>query len=167
LIPFYPSSPSDGGADGLDSIACNDLPTHRIPTKSSGTLPDQPLHVTFFVWKPRPDFKKSAPGPPDFRVTVLDARCTEIPTLHQIDELLSSIPFDPPPQKFENQVYKKLKHGWKNIILAIVDQGVVGYVRIGDSGFGHEKLYARHGISRGGKYGRGRGGGASGRGKGK
>ena len=65
----------------------------------------------------------------------------------------------------EWQLYQKLKHGWRNVILAIVDQGVVSYLRISDAGFGNERLYERASRGRGGKKGGGRGRGR-GRGQG-
>lgn len=33
---------------------------------------EMPWLVTFNVWKPRPNFKKSAPGEPDFRMSVIE-----------------------------------------------------------------------------------------------
>ncbi|KAA6406704.1 MAG: hypothetical protein FRX48_09427 [Lasallia pustulata] len=88
-----------------------------------------PLRPCFHVWKPRPDFKKSSPGPPDFRIAVLNARESEFPVLEQLDELLQSVPYDPPPKGIEKQTYHKLKHGYRNVILAVVDQGVGKIVR--------------------------------------
>ena len=79
--------------------------------------------------------------------------------------LLQSVPYDPPPQSMDKQLYQKLKHGYRNVILAVVDQGVVSYVRIADAAFGKEKIYNRPGRGRGGKRGGGRGRGR-GRGRG-
>ena len=114
-----------------------------------------PLRCSYYVWKPRPDFKKSSPGPPDFRIAVVNAREDDVPILEQLDGLLQSVPYDPPPPKTEHQMYQKLKHGWRNVILAIVDQGVVSYLRIADAGFGKEKVFERATRGRGGKGGGG------------
>lgn len=38
-------------------------------------------------------------------------------------------------------MYMRLRHGYRNVILAIVDQGVVSYLRVGDAAFGKEKLF--------------------------
>lgn len=69
---------------------------------------------------------------------------------------------DPPRLEGIGAVYNRLKHGYKNVILAVVDEGIVSYVRMADAGFSREKLYERleqDGAGRGGKGGgRGRGG---------
>lgn len=139
--------------------------------KSSGNEPllhprQSPLRPCFHVWKPRPAFKKSAPPPPDFRIAVVNAREDAFPTLQQLDDLLQSVPDDPPPEG--RQLYPRLKHGWRNVILAVVDQGVVSFVRVADAGFGREKLFEMEGREGGGggKRGGGRGRG-TGRGQGK
>ena len=118
------------------------------------------------MWKPRPDFKKSSPGPPDFRIAVLNARESEFPVLEQLDGLLQSVPYEPPPKGIEKQTYQKLKHGYRNVILAVVDQGVVSYIRLADAGFGRERLYERQSRG-GGKRGGARGGRGRGRARGR
>jgi len=129
----------------------------------NGSLTEEPsLHVTYDVWKPgSPSFKKRSPGPPDFRICVVNARETVVPTLQQLSDLLETTPYDPP--KPDAQLYQKLKHGYKNVILAVVDQGVVSYLRIADAAFGREKLYERRGNGPGGKRGGRRGGRGRGR----
>lgn len=123
--------------------------------------PDEPgLHVTYHVWKPGSStYRKSAPGPPDFRIVVINARDNPIPTLEQLNSLLETVPYDPPNSNAS--LYQKLKYGYKNVILAIVDQGVVSYLRVADAAFGREKLYERSMKrprgNRGGGRGRGRG----------
>ena len=91
-------------------------------------------------------------------MAVLDARESNFPLLQQLDWLLQSVPSDPPSKQL---VHHKLKHGWKNVILAVVDQGIVSYIRIADAGFGREKIYelaskSERGV-KGGRGGRGRG----------
>lgn len=64
------------------------------------------------------------------------------------------------PPREDMQLYQKLRHGYKSIILAIVDQGVTSYLRLADSGIGREKLFDRVFKPGGGKRGGGnRGGG--------
>jgi len=147
------------------------LPTDRESQRSSASMghPTSPTHhrirCSFHVWKPTSDFRKAAPPPPDFRIAVINAREEGFPVLEQLDDLLQTMPYTPPPVGTEGQVYKRLKHGYRNVLLAIVDQGVVSYLRVADAGFGKEKLYERSG--RGGR-GRGkRGGMRGGRGRGR
>ena len=128
---------------------------------------DPPIRPCFYVWKPSTPFKKSTPPPPNFRVAVLDARESAFPTLEQLDGLLRSVPYDPPPTTMERQPMQRLKHGYRNVILAIVDQGVVSYMRVADAGFCKEKVYERATRGAGPKRGGGRGRGSRGRGRGR
>ncbi|KAL4752041.1 hypothetical protein BDW72DRAFT_202620 [Aspergillus terricola var. indicus] len=82
-----------------------------------------PYAVVWHVYKPSTNFRKSAPPSPDFKIAVINARTTTtIPTLSQIGNLLESTPLDPPhPNK---QLYVRLKNGYRNVVLAVVDQGV-------------------------------------------
>ena len=131
------------------------------PTAQSQSKSD--LSITYHVWKPNnAAYKKSDPGPPDFRVAVLDARESQVPTLQQLDALLASLPYQPPQQGAP--LYAKLRNGYKNVILAVVDQGVTSYLRFADAAFGKEKLYDRAAGPSRGKRG---GGGGRGRGRGR
>ncbi|KAL2044297.1 hypothetical protein N7G274_003002 [Stereocaulon virgatum] len=150
------------------------LPTDRESLRSSASMghPTHPTHprirCCFYAWKPTNthDFRKSAPPPPDFRIAVINAREEGFPVLEQLDDLLQSVPYHPPPVGSEGQVYRRVKHGWRNVVLAVVDQGVVSYSRIGDAGFGMERVYEGFGRRRGGKRGGVRGGRGRGRGRG-
>ncbi|KAL9044299.1 MAG: hypothetical protein Q9206_007402, partial [Seirophora lacunosa] len=143
------------------------------PTKSP---PPPVLRPHFHVYKSTPAFRKSAPGPPDFHICVLNARQDAFPSVAQLDALLQSVPYAPPPES-EGRSYHRLRHGYRNVVLAVVDQGVVSYMRVADAGFGREKMYERVGRAggkgkRGGAgagrgRGRGRGGGDRGRGRGR
>ncbi|KAI9888822.1 MAG: tRNA-splicing endonuclease subunit sen54 [Vezdaea aestivalis] len=133
------------------------------PTTSQAAPPFQ---IYFNVYKPTPGFRKSAPGPPDFRIAVVDARTTPTPTLAQLSALMHSTPFAPPPEHMAKQNAQKLRHGYRNVVLAVVDQGIVSYLRLSESAFAEVKLYERGaGAARGGKGGRPRGkkGGRGGR----
>ncbi|EMC91529.1 hypothetical protein BAUCODRAFT_78972 [Baudoinia panamericana UAMH 10762] len=141
-------------------------PTTQRPQPSNlpVTIPTdlhQPLSsisVTYNIWKPGTTmFKKSSPGTPDFRIAVVNARETKVPSLQQLSSLMEAVPYEPPKQ--DAQLYQKLKHGYKNVILAIVDQGVVSYLRLADAAFGRERLYGskspRPGFKHGGSRKRG------------
>jgi tRNA-splicing endonuclease subunit Sen54 len=130
-------------------------------------LPDDasnPFRITFDVYKPVSQFKKSNPGPPNYCIAVVNARETAVPTLAELNDLLATTPYDPPNPT--SQMYQKLKYGSRNIILAVVDNGIPSYIRLADAPFEHERLYERIGRGRGGKRGgfRGRG---RGRGRGR
>lgn len=38
-------------------------------------------------------------------------------------------------------LYMRLRHGYRNVVLAVVDQGVTSFLRVADCAFGKEKLY--------------------------
>jgi tRNA-splicing endonuclease subunit Sen54 len=135
-------------------------PTSRFGRNDIELETDPAFRVTFHVWKPGSTmFKKSDPGPPDFRIAVVNARETSVPTSDKLSALMEKVPYNAPTES--SQLYQKLKHGYKSVILAIVDQGVVSYLRFSDAAFGREKLYDRkprgYGGKRGGRGGRGRG----------
>ncbi|KAF2204880.1 hypothetical protein GQ43DRAFT_363739 [Delitschia confertaspora ATCC 74209] len=142
-----------------------------IPSQTYATAPKlmlppdsgNPFRVTFDVYRPAGKFRKTAPGSPDFRVAVVNARETDVPTLAQLNDLWATTPDDPP--KPTDQMYQKLRHGVRNIILAVVDNGIPSYIRVGDACFAEEKLYERLGRGPRGKGG-GRGRGGRGRGRG-
>ncbi|KAL5343524.1 hypothetical protein BJX70DRAFT_385331 [Aspergillus crustosus] len=85
-----------------------------------------PYAVVWHVYKPSTSFRKSAPPTPDFKIAVVNARThTTIPTLSQIGTLLESTPLDPPSSN--RHLYVRLRNGYRNVILAVVDQGVQRY----------------------------------------
>ncbi|KAJ6024111.1 hypothetical protein N7540_004908 [Penicillium herquei] len=112
-----------------------------------------PFRVIFHVYKPSTSLKKSALPPPDFRIAVINTReQTTIPTLPQLSALLQGTPVDPPSgEKMERLMYMRLRHGYRNVVLAVVDQGVSSFLRIGDAAFGKEKMYDSKNAPRGGK----------------
>ncbi|KAL1311834.1 hypothetical protein AAFC00_001909 [Neodothiora populina] len=134
-------------------------PSARKPEPSPPT--DPAFRITYHLWKPgSTTYKKSDPGQPDFRIAVVNARETCVPTLAQLGALLDSTPYRPPQES--GQMYQKFRNGYKNVILAVVDQGVTSYLRIADAGFGKEKLYERKiagpNQKKGGARGKPRGG---------
>ena len=158
------------------------IPRH-IPSETPSTPvpePQDPYRVFYHVWKATGgSFSKRAPPPPDFRIAVTDANDSFVPDLQQLDSLLlTSAPYDPPSRHPEWQtpgrMYQRLKHGHRNILIAVVDCGLVNFIRFGEGAFGEEKLFERFdGGMRGGRKGsrggggRGRGGRGRGRGRGR
>ena len=131
---------------------------HYARPKSPSSLPApiSPYVIHFNVWKPSTAYSKRSPPTPDFRLCVLDARAAPIPSQAQIGALLDSMPDDELPEG--RRIEQRAKHGKRNVILAIVDTGVVSYLRFGEAGFGEMRLFeqkSKMGPKRGGQRGRG------------
>ena len=133
------------------------IKSHKPEDSNSNHVePRQPFRVSYHVWKPSSAFKKSNPPLPDFRIAVVDARSTQVPTLEQIGSLLDSQPEDRPAS--DKRLEVKLRWGYRNVILAIIDTGVVSYLRVSDAAFGQEKVYInRNKVGAKGGYRKGSG----------
>ncbi|BFZ62509.1 tRNA-splicing endonuclease subunit sen54 [Saitoella coloradoensis] len=140
--------------------------TLTLQSVTNGTAHPSPWQVHFDIWKPATKFKRSEPPAPDFRICVVNSCTTDTPSLTDINTLLSTIPFPSPPQgggqAGVGAQMKKLKEGRRSVLLAVVDSGVVSYLRIGDLSFGDDGVvYPKRGDEakrgRGGVKGRGRG----------
>lgn len=157
------------------------IPRHK-PTASPQDLhkPQDPFKVHYHVWKAGgAPFSKRSPPTPDFRIAVTDTETEGVPALEEIEALLESTPLAPPNETWRGhpgRMYQRLKHGHRNVLIAIVDRGLVNFMRFGEGAFGEEKLYERfdgvrggRGVKKGGHggVGRGRGGGRGGRGRGR
>lgn len=130
---------SDEAADIYRRLAVIQAHDPTVHKPAAETDPD--FRLTYNVWKPASStYKKSNPGPPDFRIAVVDARKTKMPTLAQLAALLDQTPYEPPQG---TQLYQKLRAGYKSVILAVVDRGVTSYLRIADAALAREKLYER------------------------
>ncbi|KAL9622552.1 MAG: hypothetical protein Q9160_003049 [Pyrenula sp. 1 TL-2023] len=154
LFPFlFPASPPPGDRRYGPLImpglyrSYNDIfralaliPSHDPSQRlRMNTNPKRPFRISYDVYKPSTPFKKTAPPEPDFRLAVVDARCSSMPRLDQIASLLDSMPHTPPGQN--RPLEAKLKHGHRTVLLAVVDMGTVSYLRFSDAAFGNEKLY--------------------------
>jgi tRNA-splicing endonuclease subunit Sen54 len=96
-----------------------------------------------------------------------------------MDALLESTPLDLPDPAWQGpgKLYQRLKHGHRNVLVAVVDRGLVNFMRFGEAAFGEEQLFERFDSrsygrggkkgGRGGGRGRGRGRGRGGRGRGR
>lgn len=155
------------------------LPRHKpraIATSAalSATPPaTDPYKVFFHVWKSGgAPFTKRSPPAPNFRIAVSDAGAHSLPTLEEATALLESTPLDEPSSNpawrgQPGRLYQRLKHGHRNVLVAIVDRGLVNYMRFGEGAFGEERIYERHDAKRGGRGGGGGGGGKRGGGRGR
>lgn len=143
------------------------LPRHKpTPEPSSPWPAEEPFRIHFHVWKSGTAFSKARPPPPDYYLCVVDAQQSAVPTLEQVAALLDSSPWAPPRAEWTGpgKMYPRLKHGHRNVILAVVDHGVINYLRVAEAAFGEETLFHRFdggsgrrggGRKRGGKSGRG------------
>lgn len=150
LIPFNDPTPNS-----------QPHPTNP-PTTQPDPAPQSPFRITYHVYKPSTAYRKSNPPAPDFRVAVIDARETHVPTMEQIGALLDSMPADELAK--EKPLEQRLKHGRRNVVLAVVDMGVVSYLRFSEAGFGGEKLFENKSRNarkwkKGGQRGKNGGGG--------
>lgn len=157
------------------------MPRHK-PVADPQPAPaegDHPFHVFYHVWKSSgAPFSKKAPPAPDFRIAVADTADSGVPDLQQLDGLFASgeAPYDPPHRnpawQGPGRMYQRLKHGHRSVLVAVVDRGLVNFIRFGEGAFGDERLSERFdtpmrgGRKGGGGRGRGRGG-RGGRGRGR
>ena len=142
------------------------LPRH-IPSATPPTTPNNthdPYTIHFHVWKSAQKWTKLRHPPPDFQLAVVDAQETSVPTGAEITALLAATP--PAPGKPEwagpGRIYARLKHGYRNVLVAVVDHGVINYMRFADGTFGVEEVFRRFDYRGGGG---GRGGGKKGGGR--
>jgi tRNA-splicing endonuclease subunit Sen54 len=120
------------------------IPTHDRTSPPAFTLPptsSNPFRLHFDIYRTTSKFRKTARPTPDFRICVVNARETTLPTGAQINDLLAQVPEDKPREG--EQLYKKLKHGTRNVILAVVDAGIPSYMRLADVEFGAERVILR------------------------
>ncbi|KAL2126775.1 hypothetical protein VTI74DRAFT_267 [Chaetomium olivicolor] len=159
------------------------LPRHRPCSANTPptTETQDPFTIHFHIWKSAQKWTKLRHPPPDFHLAVVDAQDSSVPTLSEISALLAATP--PAPGKPEwtgpGRLYARLKHGHRNVLVAVVDHGVINYMRFAEAAFGGEELFGRFDGVRGGggkkgggrNNGRGsrggRGGGRGGRGRGR
>ncbi|KAK7207268.1 tRNA-splicing endonuclease subunit sen54 N-term-domain-containing protein [Myxozyma melibiosi] len=100
-----------------------------------------PFRVTYNIWKPRPSFKKSAPGEPDFQIVVVNAAKEKMPSYSQLRALFTNVP--PSARGGKGTENQRLKEGYRNVLIAVVDCGIISFVRLGDTSFGDETIYER------------------------
>lgn len=93
----------------------------------------EPIAAHYHVYKPGTQFKKSKPLPPDFYVRVVDARRQNMPTLTETRGLFASVPETNEAPK--RSPITRIKQGKKQVVLAVVDAGIVSFVRLVETEF--------------------------------
>ncbi|CAI4212553.1 unnamed protein product [Parascedosporium putredinis] len=105
------------------------IPRHKPATRSAVHAdPDDPFRIHYNVWKAEGSFRKGNPPPPDFRVCV---------------RALRSAPAGQGgvPAGNVGQMHLRLKHGYRNVLIAVVDHGITSFNRFSDAGFGEEVIF--------------------------
>lgn len=158
LIPYYNYSSKASRLVGSSPKSIRPAAAAAATATSvpdSNFNPDQnPLCVSFQIYKPSsiPTFRKSSPPPPDYNLVILNARTSLLPTSSQLGHLLTSLPktAQTPTQKSPSNVREndstknrrparietRIKRGKRSFLLAVVDCGIVSYLRISAGGFG-------------------------------
>ncbi|CDK24411.1 unnamed protein product [Kuraishia capsulata CBS 1993] len=101
--------------------------------------------ICFNIWKPTPGFRKKSPPVPDFQVCVIDVNSTNFPSFEEVRSLLGRCDSHTVKKVERTSVATgpddfKLKYGEKHILICIIDQGVMNFVRLNDSSFASEGL---------------------------
>ena len=98
--------------------------------------PTYPLDITFDVWKPDPRFTKKSPPLPDFQIVIVDVSSTRFPTKNQLDDLFKRVEYQGRSQESLSEAQggakekKRLKDGSNCVLFALVDNGVINYMRL-------------------------------------
>lgn len=146
-------------------------PTPHAPTHPSTTA-HSPFRIQYHLWKPAtPNWSvTNPPSAPDYPLAIVDAHETDVPTGDEIAALLDSAPYAPPPPTSRGHpVHQRLKHGHRHVLIAVVDHGLVNFMRFAEGAFGEEPIFRNFdaatrpkGGKRGGRGSHGKGGGRGG-----
>ncbi|KAK0651460.1 hypothetical protein B0T16DRAFT_287971, partial [Cercophora newfieldiana] len=114
------------------------IPRHKpLTTPSSPFETSDPFAVHFHIWKAAQKWSKLRHPAPDFYVAIVDAQESDVPSFEEITALIDATP--PAPGKPEwtgpGRLYPRLKHGHRNAIVAVVDHGIINYMRFAEGAF--------------------------------
>lgn len=97
------------------------------PTQTRRIPQTKPLKITFDVWKPNPRFPKREPPPPDFQIITFDISARpSFPTYTQLSQIFSQLA----SPTAERKPTQRMKDGYENVIFALVNDGVINYMRV-------------------------------------
>ncbi|OHW94058.1 tRNA splicing endonuclease subunit [Colletotrichum incanum] len=99
------------------------------PVAQEPVAPGDPYKIHWHVWKPskHPNLRVTDLPPPDIRIAVADARDDPVPSFEEVSALLDSTPYDAPDPKTmggPGRLYQRLRHGYRNVLIAVVDRGL-------------------------------------------
>lgn len=90
------------------------------------------IPIVYDLYKTRPAFKKSNPGPPDFYLTIFDAHETRLPSASELNAL-----YLPQPQvAHKKNMQAQIKLGTGQIVMAVVSNGMVSFIQAVNAPFG-------------------------------
>jgi tRNA-splicing endonuclease subunit Sen54 len=95
--------------------------------------PVQSMEITFDIYKPDPNFSKKSSLLPDFQIIVMDVS-EKLPTASQLNDLFQRVEYK------DRLGQRKLKDGQNSIILAVLDNGVINYMRLSQGQFINEDV---------------------------
>jgi tRNA-splicing endonuclease subunit Sen54 len=78
---------------------------------------------------------------------VVNARESLLPTEPELEYLLRQTPFHPWSSD-ERNPYQKAKKGIRNVILAVLTEGVISFINFSDAAFGSNPLTGRKKLAR-------------------
>jgi len=117
------------------------IPFHKIKDQSHSEYQhEDSIPITFDVWKPDPKFSKKSPPTPHFQVIVRNTNKYNMPTLSQFREIFSKTKVQGQDQD-ESQQQKRLKNGYRYILLATIDYGIINFVKVSEADFGSEDVW--------------------------
>ncbi|KAK1761438.1 hypothetical protein QBC47DRAFT_457037 [Echria macrotheca] len=124
------------------------IPRHQpSPEPSSRWGMKDPFAIHYHIWKAAGKWSKLRHPPPDFYLAVVDAQETDVPSLEEITALVDATP--PAPHKPEwramgpRMLAPRLKHGYRHVLVAVVDHGIINYMRFAEGTFVDEPQFER------------------------
>jgi tRNA-splicing endonuclease subunit Sen54 len=112
-----------------------------IPFTVTKSAKSHPIDITFNVWKPNPTFSKKSPPLPNFQILVRNVNKYKLPTLSEINSLFDRVETVPDVRSANANQINRLKNGKENIILGIVDYGIINFVKLARGSFGTENMW--------------------------
>ncbi|KAG5519214.1 hypothetical protein PMAC_002302 [Pneumocystis sp. 'macacae'] len=98
--------------------------------------------ISYYVWKPVSNFKKSKLQNPDFRIVVVNTRSSSLPSLKDFVNIFDLVPIK--NHEPNTTPFQRLKNGTRHVIFALLDSGVISFIKFSDIEFGNEHIYTKH-----------------------
>ena len=90
---FWVPSPASSQVAPTSAAQLNQEATSVVQQRpGSEARPDDGLKPFYYAWRPATLYRKSHPPPPEFRIVILNARTTPLPSLWQFESIFAQIP---------------------------------------------------------------------------